>query len=248
MRVRSKKTGRILDEIRLRDFVVPCTIGIYPEEKLKTQPLHLHLVMFLDTSMAAKSGQLSQSVDYSSLVKDISFILTQGHFRLIESAAEAVAAFILSAHPTDVMRGSCEAVEVEIVKPEALRGVSIPSIRVFREQGETVAAKGVPTWDMIFAAPETSLFRGIVPPQTSLRPWLPGWTVTAVMTGGAGLRVAGRPLTASEELSGEQLAEHFLSNETEEPRSFLALARRDPKARQHAGSAASLSLLQSSML
>jgi hypothetical protein len=39
-----------------------------------------------------------------------------------------------------------------------------------------------------------------------------------------------------------------LNNETDEPRSFLALARRDLKARPHAGSAASLSLLQSSML
>ncbi|HET9240212.1 MAG TPA: dihydroneopterin aldolase [Oligoflexus sp.] len=248
MRVRSKKTGRILDEIRLRDFVVPCTIGIYPEEKLKTQPLHLQLVMYLDTSLAAKSGQLCQSVDYSSLVKEVSFILTQGHFRLIESAAEAVAAFILAPHPVDVLRGSCDAVEVEIVKPEALRGLSIPSIRIFREQGESIAAKGVPTWDMIFAAPETSLFRGIVPPQTSLRPWLPGWNVTAVMTGGAGLRIADRSLTAAEELHGDQLAEHFLNNETDEPRSFLALARRDPKTRPHAGSAASLSLLQSSML
>ncbi len=248
MRVRSKKTGRILDEIRLKDFVVPCTIGIYPEEKIKTQPLHLNIVMFLDTSLAAKSGQLSQSVDYSSLVKEVSFILTHGHFRLIESAAEAVAAFILSSHPADVMRGTCEAVEVEIVKPEALRGVSVPSIRVFREHGELVGSKGVPTWDMIFAAPETTLFRGIVPPQTNLRPWLPGWTVTAVMTGGAGLRVAGQELAAAEELCGEQLSEHFLGNETDEPRSFLALARRDPKTRQHSGTAASLSLLQSSML
>jgi dihydroneopterin aldolase len=247
MRVRSKKTGRILDEIRLKDFVVPCTIGIYPEEKLKTQPLHLHLVMYLDSSLSAKSGQLSQTVDYSALIKEIAFILTQGHFRLIESAAEAVAAFILSHHPADVMRAVIEAVEVEIVKPEALRGLSIPSIRVFREQGDSVVAKGVPTWDMIFAAPETSLFRGIVPPQTSLRPWLPGWNVTAVMTGGAGLRVAGRPLAAAEELTGEQLSEHYLGNDMEEPRSFLALARRDPKVRQHTG-AASLSLLQSSIL
>ncbi|WP_141733087.1 dihydroneopterin aldolase [Oligoflexus tunisiensis] len=248
MRVRSKKTGRILDEIRLKDLVVPCTIGIYPEEKLRTQPLHLHVALYLDTSLAAKSGQLSQSVDYAALIKEIKFILTQGHFRLIESAAEALAAFILSRHPVDVVRAPVEAVEVEIVKPEALRGLSIPSIRVFREQPENVAAPGVSTWDMIFAAPETSLFRGIVPPQTSLRPWLPGWNVTAVMTGGAGLHIAGRVLLAAEELNGEDLAEQFLGNDTSEPRSFLALARRDPKSRQLSGSAASLSLLQSSFL
>ncbi|MDQ3233067.1 MAG: dihydroneopterin aldolase [Pseudobdellovibrionaceae bacterium] len=248
MRVRSKKTGRILDEIRLKDFVVPCTIGIYPEEKLRTQPLRLHLVLYLDTSTAAKSGQLSQSVDYAALIKEINFILTQGHFRLIESAAEALPSFILSTHPTDILRASCEAVQVEIVKPEALRGLSIPSIRVFREQSEAVSTQDIPTWDMIFASPETSLFRGIVPPQTNLRPWLPGWNVTAVMAGSAGLQVAGRALTAAEELSGEELGEQFLANDTEQPRSFLALARRDPKARQLSGATASLSLLQSSFL
>jgi len=248
MRVRSKKTGRILDEIRLNDFVVPCTIGIYPEEKLRTQPLRLHVVLYLDTSTAAKSGQLSQSVDYAALIKEIKFILTQGHFRLIESAAEALAAFMLASHPLDVLRASCEAVQVEIVKPEALRGLSIPSIRVFREQSELVQALDVPTWDMIFAAPETSLFRGIVPPQTSLKPWLPGWNVAAVMTGSAGLRVGSRILTAAEELVWDEVTEQSLGNDTDEARSFLALARRDPKARQVTGATASLSLLQSSFL
>src|SRR6478735_2332034 len=145
MRVRSKKTGRILDEIRLKDFVVPCTIGIYPEEARRTQALRLNLVMYLDTSLAARSGQLSQSVDYSALIKELKFILTQGHFRLIESAAEALASFILSPHPLDIARANCDAVHVEIVKPEALRGLSIPSIRVFRERGEVVPAQGIPT-------------------------------------------------------------------------------------------------------
>lgn len=247
MRVRSKSTGRILDEIRLRDFVVPCTIGIYPEEARRTQPLRLNLSLYLDTSTAARSGQLNQSVDYAALIKELKFILTQGHFRLLESAAEALTSFILSPHPIDILRASCEAVQVEIVKPEALRGLSIPSIRVFREREDAVTTHGIPTWDMIFAAPETSLFRGIVPPQTSLRPWLPGWNITAIMTGSSGLKIAGRCLAAAEELAGTEVDEQSLTNDTEEPRSFLALARRDPKSRAQ-GIPASFSLLQPSFL
>jgi dihydroneopterin aldolase len=248
MRVRSKKTGRILDEIRLKDFVVPCTIGIYPEEAKRTQALRLNLVMYLDTSTAARTGQLSQTVDYASLIKELKFILTQGHFRLIESAAEALASYILSPHPVDISRAACEAVQVEIVKPEALRGLSIPSIRVFREREDQVLAQGIPTWDMIFAAPETSLFRGIVPMQTSLRPWLPGWNVTAVMTGSAGLRLSGQVLGMAEELTGPDVSEQSLVNDTDEPRSFLALARRDPKARHLHGIPSAFSLLQPSFL
>ncbi len=248
MRLRSKKTGRILDEIRLRDFVIPCTIGIYPEEIGRTQPLHVNLVLYLDTSGAARSGQLGQTVDYAALVKEIRFILTQGHFRLLESAAEAMACYILSPHPTDIARAACEAVEIEIVKPEALRGQSIPAIRIVRETGDQVAAQSMPTWDMIFASPETSLFRGIVPPRTSLRPWLPGWTMAAILTGGAGLKISGRTLIAGEELPGAEFIEQNLLNESDEPRSFLALARRDPKARQHRDHPAPFSLLQPSFL
>jgi dihydroneopterin aldolase len=178
------------------------------------------------------------------LIKELKFILTQGHFRLIESAAEALAAYVLAEHPADMTRAMCEAVQIDIVKPEALRGLAIPSIRIFRERRETVATQGIPTWDMIFAAPETALFRGLISPQTSLKPWLPGWNVTAVMTSSAGLRAAGRALAAAEELCGPEVPEQFLVNETAEPRSFLALARRDPKARQGHGTPAPFSLLQ----
>lgn len=248
MRIRSRKTGRVLDEIRLKDFVVPCTIGIYPEEARQTQTLRLNLVLYLDTSLAARSGQLGQTVDYSGLVKELRFILTQGHFRLIESAAEALAAYILAPQPADIVRASCEAVHVEIVKPEALQGLSIPSIRIFREEHDTMLAQGVPTWDMIFAAPETSLFRGMVPAQSSLKPWLPGWNVSAVLSGSAGLKIAGRALGASEEISGGEVTEHGMDNESAEARSFLALARRDPKARHLTGTSGSVSLLQHSFL
>jgi|GEM_PF-407485 len=248
MRIRSKKTGRILDEIRIRDFVIPCTIGIYPEEAHRTQVLRLNLVLFLDTSAAARSGQLSQSVDYSVLVKEIRFILTQGHFRLLESAAEALASFILAPNPLDIMRVACDAVEIEIIKPEALNGVSIPAIRIFREKEESIYSIDMPTWDMIFSSPETSLFRGIVPSQTSLRPWLPGWSVAAIMTGSAGLKISGRSLASAEELVGTEVAEQFLNNDSEEPRSFLALARRDPKMRSLKSVPASFSLLQPSFL
>jgi FolB domain-containing protein len=231
MRIASKKTGRILDEIRIRDFVIPCTIGIYPEEALRTQALRLNLVLFLDTSVAARSGQLGQSVDYSVLVKEIRFILTQGHFRLLESAAEALATFILAPNPLDILRVACDAVEIEIIKPEALNGVSIPAIRIFREKEENIPAIDVPIWNMIFSSPETCLFRGNVLSQSSLRPWLPGWNVAAIMTGSAGLKISGRCLASAEELLATDVAEQSLHNDSDEARSFLAVARRDPKMR-----------------
>lgn len=248
MRLHSKKSGRILDEIRLKDLVIPCTIGIYPEETKRVQDVHLNVCLYLDTSTAARSGRLHQTIDYSALAHELQFILTNGHFRLLESAAEAMAHYILAAQPQDVERAACEAVEIELIKPEALPGICLPSLRILRQKEDLVTSHDASTWDMIFVSPETAVFRGVVPAQTRLKPWLPGWTIAAIMTSSAGLSFASRALNMAEELLGPELQDQYLSNSTEQPRSFLGLARRDPKARPLASQPAALSLLQPSFL
>lgn len=248
MRHISKLSGQPLDEIRLKDLSVLCKIGIYPEESETCQAIKLNIKLYLSTREAAHSGHLIQSVDYSALSQEIKFILVEGRFRLLESAAEALASYILANSPRDRPRAACEAVEIEIIKPEALGGLSIPAVRIFREREESVLSDGSMAWQKIFAGSETSLFRGVIPAHTSLRPWLPGWVIKAIMTGGAGLKRAGLELASAEQLLGEDTVEQFLSNEGLEPRSFLAVAHRNPQQLNAKPSSATFGLIQANQL
>lgn len=225
MQVFSQTDGRCLDQIRLRDLHVRCTIGLYPDEALRTQPLTLQLSLFLNTRKAALDGRLASTVDYAALTRELNFILSHGRFRLLESAAEALASYILSEANPDQLRSRIEAVELEIIKPEALRGAAIPSVRIFRQERQTLDGP------LIFAAPEAAILRFVLPPHASHRLRFADWHLRALLPVEGGLAIDGRDLAGGEEIAFDKLEESFISNRSDAPRSVLGIAARDLKAK-----------------
>jgi FolB domain-containing protein len=240
--------GRPLDEIRLQDLHVRCTIGLYPDEAVRTQALRLQLSLFLDTRAAAASGHLDQTVDYAALAREINFILTQARFRLLESAAEALTSYILHRSGADQHRARIEAVALEIVKPEALRGTAIPSIKIFRDASILRPEVYDASAHLIFAAPEAALVRFRVPPESSLRPSFPGWHLKALLTGSAGLNCEGRELGAAEILENEGIEDAFYVNPSAEERTLLAIAHRDPRYHSRRAQSSAFGLIQPNVL
>ena len=125
-----------LDEIKLKRLSIPCVVGIYPREKMLTQLLEVDLTLYLDTREAAKHDCLTKSVDYAALGAEIRFLLQSAHFRLLETAAEAISHYILSPAPSDKPRGCVVGVEVLLRKPEALNGPCVPSLKIRRHRSE----------------------------------------------------------------------------------------------------------------
>ena len=125
-----------LDKIAINQLTVNCIVGLHPPEKIKPQPLTLSLTLYLDTRKAAHSTHLHDSVDYSAVARQAAFILEVGRFKLIETAAEAVAHNILASQYFENASRRIEAVRVTIKKPAALGGVGIPEIRILRNRDE----------------------------------------------------------------------------------------------------------------
>jgi FolB domain-containing protein len=199
MRVLSKSTGRPLDIITLRDLVVRCVIGVNPDEKIRSQPLRLDIRLYLDASSAGLSGALARTIDYSLVAKQIAFILSSSRFRLLESAAEALAACLLTPAAGHV---PIEAVDIEISKPEALGGEAIPSIRIFREEpspGPWIKDKA---YSVLFQVPEAVVERKVVAAKSDFI--LEEKDGLAVMSETHGLLLAGRPLAAGSTLVASQ--------------------------------------------
>lgn len=228
MRVLSQITGRPLDAITLRDLAVSCVIGVHPEEKLRPQSLRLDLRLYLDTSAAALSGILSRTVDYSLVAKQLTFILEHSRFRLLESAAEALAVFLLT--PAPGSEALIAAVDIEIKKPEALGGVAEPSVRIFRDQANR------PAWELqndknriLFQVPEAVIERWVIPVGQSLT--IEGNEGLDLMTESAGIIVNDKIVTAGQALpSGQALA---LQNTDAVPKSIIAVTFRGRERPQH---------------
>jgi FolB domain-containing protein len=89
-----------MDRIAITDVLVRCIIGVNPSERLMRQPLAIGMALDLDTRQAARSGALTDTIDYSSLGALASYVLNAGAFGLLETGLEAVAAAVLAAVPS----------------------------------------------------------------------------------------------------------------------------------------------------
>lgn len=219
----SKSTARPLDVITLRDLGVQCVIGVNPEEKVRTQTLRLDVKLYLDTSPAALSGILSRTVDYSLIAKQLTFILKSSRFRLLESAAEALAIFLLT--PPAGTQVLIQAVDIEIHKPEALQGQAIPSVRIYRDhesRADWVRAEIATSSPILFQVPEAVLERKIIPPHAEL--CLEEGEDLAVMTESSGLMLSGKNLPLGSALNSSTRL--VIQNPTAENATLIAVTFR----------------------
>jgi dihydroneopterin aldolase len=128
------RDGRPLDVIELANQRVPCIVGLYPSEDLAPQPLEVTVSLHLDTEPAAAESGLRHSIDYARVAGELRFLLENARFRTLESAAGALARWLLAPASQDVPHAPIDAVDVRLTKPNALGGggAGVPTIHVRR--------------------------------------------------------------------------------------------------------------------
>jgi 7,8-dihydroneopterin aldolase/epimerase/oxygenase len=104
-----------VDLVSVRGLRVSAVIGVRDWEREVTQTLIVGVDMVpatTDVRKAAETDDLADALDYSAVAQTISSVLREGRFRLIETAAERVAARLLADHPVAWLR-------LEVSKPIA---------------------------------------------------------------------------------------------------------------------------------
>lgn len=124
-----------MDFIELRDIEVQCVVGLYPHERQIPQPLRLEVSMGLDTLPAARKESLSASVDYAAIAGQLRFLLESCRFGMLETAAHALAAYLLAPPALGERRAQIECVRIRLEKPRVLAGIAVPSLTIERERG-----------------------------------------------------------------------------------------------------------------
>jgi dihydroneopterin aldolase len=88
-------TGRPVDELAVRGIECFGHHGVFDHERRDGQRFVIDLVLGVDTASAAASDDLRDTVDYGSLVSEVTAAVTRDPVDLIETLAERIAGVCL---------------------------------------------------------------------------------------------------------------------------------------------------------
>lgn len=217
-----------LDRLSLRGMRFDCIVGLFGHERNTPQPVELDVTLHFDTRDAAKHGRLSHTVDYARLLGELRFILVAARFRLLESAAEAVAAWLLMPPSQDVPRPQVEAVDVRITKLVALSGAALPTLEIKRtrdDYGFATETKPFGFVDIVFEIKECGIYRERIAPRTVLPTHVHQHLDEQELVLGDGLLLQGQPISAGMAHTWPKNFPHRYENVTDQEQSFLCIDR-----------------------
>jgi FolB domain-containing protein len=114
------------DRIEIDTLELACVVGIRPEEREREQPLVVDVALELDLARAGRSGRIADTCDYAELTTELVALVRFRRYKLLENAAEELAAMVLGVHE------GIDRVELRLAKPCALPGARQAAIRVSR--------------------------------------------------------------------------------------------------------------------
>ena len=117
------------DRIYIRDLLIRCIVGIYPEERREKQDVIINVVLHTNLRKACTSDNIDDTVNYKTIKKEILAMVQQSEYFLIERLADEIAQIGLK--DKDV---SC--VEVSIDKPGALRFARSVAVEIIRTRDD----------------------------------------------------------------------------------------------------------------
>ena len=119
-----------LDQIFISDLLVRGIIGINPDERVNEQDICVNVVMWADTSRAASTDDIDDTVNYRTISKQIIAHVGSGEPMLVERLVREIADICLEDARVD-------RVEVAVDKPGALRHARTVGIKIVRSRVDT---------------------------------------------------------------------------------------------------------------
>lgn len=123
-----------MDCIEINGLEVDCVVGVYPRERHMPQRVRLDLGMYLSTELAGRKELFSASIDYSAIAQQLGFLLRSCEFRMIETAAHALALYLLAPPSPGERRAQIEKLRLRVTKPFALGETAQPSLQIERDR------------------------------------------------------------------------------------------------------------------
>lgn len=125
-----------MDFIFIEGMLVDAHVGIYPRERIATQPLEINMTFGVPDA-AAERDDIADTISYDLVVDRIREVLAQKQFNLLETLGEFVVALMFDEFKAPWVR-------VSIAKPGVLRNVRRVGVYIERSRnGEGPPSQGV---------------------------------------------------------------------------------------------------------
>lgn len=115
------------DIIYIHDLKFDTIIGLLPSERGTPQPICINLQVTVDTTVAAVSTNIQDSLDYAALAEAVKKLTMEAECLLVETLAGLIADLVLS-YPL------AQGVLVDICKPEALSDAAGVGVKIYRRR------------------------------------------------------------------------------------------------------------------
>lgn len=126
---RQEKAGVNMDRITISNLEVFAYHGVLKEENSLGQKFLISAELYMDTTEASEEDDITKSINYSSVCKEIASFLKGNTFRLIETTANRLAKHLLLKY------SRIEKLKLEIKKPWAPILMSLDTVSVVIERG-----------------------------------------------------------------------------------------------------------------
>jgi FolB domain-containing protein len=225
--IRHSEQKQHWDVLRLNDLKVPCIVGVYPQERHKPQLLKADIALFLDTRHAAQSSGLKHTVDYAKRCGEIRFLLQSCQFWTLETAADALAHYLLAPSTPDAPQAELHAVEIELTKPQALSDAT-PSLRIHRDSSDVSyesETKDFGKVDIIHVSEACGIYRLRLKPNGTIPAHVHRKMDESELVLGSGLRLQGQPVAPGSVFHWKKDFPHRYDNPTLTEQSILCVDR-----------------------
>jgi dihydroneopterin aldolase len=113
--------------VRVRDLVLPASIGIYDHEKQARQRVCVNVELRVREAEEPLGDDIANVLSYEDIVKGIKAIIAGGHINLVETLAERIAEMCLADPRVESARIGVD--KLDIVPEAASVGVEIERSR-----------------------------------------------------------------------------------------------------------------------
>ncbi len=117
-----------MDKILITNLRAYGIIGVYGEERIKTQEILINITLYTDTRYATKSDSLDNCVDYDALSQKIKKHAESAKRLTVEALAEDLAQICLEEE-------GVEKIKIRVEKPEAIEFVEKVGVEIKRAKG-----------------------------------------------------------------------------------------------------------------
>ncbi|MFP6581969.1 MAG: dihydroneopterin aldolase [Candidatus Hydrogenedentota bacterium] len=117
------------DRIFIRDLLVRCIVGIYPDERREKQDVIVNITLHTDLREAGRSDNIEDTVNYKTIKKEVLAMVQQSEYLLLEKLADQIVQIAFK-------DARVEAVDVSIDKPGALRFARSVAVEISRTRAD----------------------------------------------------------------------------------------------------------------